>query len=171
MEIPLLETTRLLLREFRESDLDDFARICADPLVMRYVGQGKPLSLQETWRQIAFLIGHWELRGFGMWAVQSKSTGKLLGRVGFHQPGDWPGFEIGWLMDRQFWGQGLATEGARAAIELAVPRFGQRHVISLIHPDNAPSIRVAQKLGESLEGESEIHGNTVLRYGIYLNDE
>ena len=170
MEIPTLDTPRLVLRELRTTDLDDYARTCADPRVMRYLGAGKPLSRAESWRHLAFFLGHWQLRGFGMWAVVDKATGKLIGRIGFHQPEGWPGFEIGWTIDRQCWGQGFATEGARAALRLAVGTYGQQHVISLIHPENTASIRVAEKIGESLEGENEISGTKVLRYGVNLEE-
>lgn len=165
--VPVLETSRLVLRELRNADLDDYAQICADDEVMRFLG-GKPLSRSEAWRGLAFFLGHWQLRGFGMWGVVEKATHRLIGRIGFHQPEEWPGFEIGWMIDRRVWGQGLATEGAGAILELAAPNYGQQHVISLIHPDNAASIRVAEKLGETLEGETDLNGTRVLVYGIEL---
>jgi RimJ/RimL family protein N-acetyltransferase len=166
-DVPVLETSRLILRELGESDLDDYAHICADPEVMRYVG-GKPLTRSEAWRSLAFFLGHWRLRGYGMWAVVNRETGRFIGRIGFHRPEGWPGFEIGWLIGRDSWGQGLATEGARAVLNLAVPRYGQTHVISLIQPENSASIRVAEKIGECREGETDLNGVRVLIYGVEL---
>jgi RimJ/RimL family protein N-acetyltransferase len=161
----VLETERLLLRMWREDDLKEYAKICADPEVMRFLG-GKTFSLTESWRHMAFMIGHWQLRGYGHWVVEEKSSGRLLGRLGFLYPVGWPGFEIGWTLGREYWGKGYATEGARRALDYAFTELDRDHVISCIHPDNAASIRVAERLGEKLEGESEILGIPVLVYGV-----
>ncbi len=161
-----LETERLLLRPFREADLDAYARICADPEVMRHMGDGQPLSRPDAWRQMAFFLGHWQLRGFGLWAAEHRATGALIGRIGLHQPEGWPGLEVGWLLGRAWWGQGLATEGGRAALEHAFHRLGAIHVISVIQPGNAASIRVAEKLGERLERHEVLNGIAVAIYGI-----
>lgn len=160
-----LETERLILRMLREDDFEQYAKMCADPEVMRFLG-GKAFSLTESWRHLAFLIGHWQLRGYGHWAIEDKSSGRLLGRLGFLNPAGWPGFELGWMLGREFWGRGYATEGARRALDYAFTELDKDHVISCIHPDNAPSIRVAERLGEKLEGESEILGIKVLVYGV-----
>jgi RimJ/RimL family protein N-acetyltransferase len=137
-----LQTQRLLLRPFREDDLDEYAYICADAEVMRYIGDGRPLGRADAWRQMAFLLGHWQLRGFGIWAAQSRETGALLGRIGLYRPEGWPGLEVGWLLDRACWGQGLATEGGWVALEYAFTQLGASHVLRVIHPDNAASIRM-----------------------------
>jgi RimJ/RimL family protein N-acetyltransferase len=161
----LLETDRLLLRMWRNDDFDAYAKMCADPDVMRYLG-GKTFDQLEAWRHMAFLIGHWELRGYGHWAVEEKATGEFVGRIGFLNPVGWPAFEIGWTLGRQFWGKGYATEGARRALTYAFNELDKAHVISLIHPDNKGSIRVAEHLGEKLEGTTELLGHDVLIYGI-----
>lgn len=161
-----LETERLRLRLFREDDLDAYAAMCADPEVTRYLGEGRPLSRAEAWRQMAMLLGHWQLRGYGMWAAQERATGALVGRIGFFRPEGWPGFELGWMLARAYWGRGLATEGARAALAHAFTRLGREHVISLIHPANHASIRVAERLGERLEGRATVFGTEVLVWGL-----
>lgn len=168
MTIPTFDTDRLLLRELRETDLDDFARLSADEETMRYIGKGETLDRAGTWRSIAFFLGHWQLRGFGMWAVVEKTTQRLIGRVGFYQPEGWPGFELGWLIDRDRWGQGFATEAARACLARATSDYGKRHVISLIRPENAASIRVAEKIGETFQREDSLGDLPVLVYGIDL---
>jgi RimJ/RimL family protein N-acetyltransferase len=160
-----LETDRLKMRMFRDEDIDAYAEICADPEVMRFLG-GKALSRGDAWRQMAMFLGHWTLRGYGIWAVEERATGRLLGRIGFINPEGWPGFELGWTLGRQAWGKGYATEGARRALDYAWNELGRDHVISLIHPDNHPSIRVAERLGEKLEGETEVMGVQVRIYGI-----
>jgi RimJ/RimL family protein N-acetyltransferase len=139
--------------------------MCADPEIMRFLG-GKTLNRLEAWRHLAFLIGHWDLLGYGHWAVEEKASGVFAGRVGFLNPADWPGFEIGWTLGRNFWGKGYATEAARRALQFAFDELDRSHVISLIHPDNKASIRVAERLGEKLEGNTELLGNNVLIYGL-----
>jgi RimJ/RimL family protein N-acetyltransferase len=162
-----LQTERLLLRPFREDDLDAYAVICADPEVMRYLGDGKALGRGEAWRQIALILGHWQLRGYGLWAVEERATGALVGRIGFFQPEGWPGFELGWMLRRASWGQGYATEGAACALTHAFTAMRRDHVISLIRPANAPSIRVAERLGETLEAQTTLFGQDALIYGVH----
>lgn len=165
-----LETERLLLRIFRPSDLDAYAEICADPEVMRYIKDGRTLSREETWRHMAVILGHWDLRGYGLWAVEERATGRLIGRIGHWNPEGWPGFELGWMLARRFWGHGFATEGARSALRHAFSVLHVPHVISLICPENAPSIQVAQRLGEQLEGTTEVGRIRLLIYGIDRRD-
>jgi len=161
-----LQTDRLILRLFRDTDFEQYAAICADPEVMRFLGDGKVLNRGETWRQMAMILGHWQLRGYGLWAVEERETGKLIGRIGFFNPEGWPGFELGWVLGSQWWGKGYATEGARRALQHAFTDMGQEHVISLIHPANSASIKVAERLGEQIEGKTELFGHEVLVYGI-----
>jgi RimJ/RimL family protein N-acetyltransferase len=161
-----LETPRLFLREFREEDLDSYAAICADQEVVRHIGEGKPLTRVETWQHMATMVGHWHLRGYGMWAVEERESGALIGRVGFWNPEGWPGFELGWMLGRTYWGHGLATEGARVALDYAFSRLEQTRVISLIRSENMRSIRVAERLGERYEGTVEVSGIELLIYGI-----
>jgi RimJ/RimL family protein N-acetyltransferase len=162
-----LETERLKLRMWRESDLDDYAALTADPLVMRYLQPGKPpFTRADAWRSIAFFMGHWQMRGYGHWAVEEKTSGRMIGRIGFLNPEGWPGFEIGWTLARDSWGKGYATEGGRRALDYAFKDLDQPHVISLIHPDNTPSIKVAKRLGETLEGKTRLFEWDVLIYGV-----
>ena len=161
-----LETERLKLRMWRESDLDDYAELTADPLVMRFLQPGKPLTRGESWRSIAFFMGHWQMRGYGHWAVEEKASGRMIGRIGFLNPEGYPGFEIGWTLARHVWGKGYATEGGSRALQYAFKELDQRHVISLIHPDNTASMRVAERLGEKREGTVRLGEWDVFVYGI-----
>ena len=95
-----LQTDRLILRMLRESDMDAYAEMCADPEVMRYIGDGQPLPRPLAWRNLALMVGHWSLRGYGLWAAQERSSGILVGRIGFWNPEGWPGFELGWMLRR-----------------------------------------------------------------------
>jgi len=160
-----LETDRLKLRAWTNEDFEPYAKMCADPEIMRYLG-GRTFDKLEAWRHMAFLVGHWDLLGYGHWAVEEKATGKFAGRLGFLNPVGWPAFEIGWTLGREFWGKGYATEGARRALQYAFNELDKDHVISLIHPENKNSIRVAERLGEKLEGKTELMGHDVLIYGI-----
>lgn len=160
-----LETERLTLRMWRESDIDEYASICADPRVMRPMGRG-PMDRGEAWRNMAMVIGHWHLRGYGLWAVEERASGALIGRIGCWQPEGWPGFEVGWMLGSNYWGRGFATEAARASLKYAFEELKQTHVISLINPENLPSIRVAERLGEHYEGETEVSGVKLSIYGI-----
>jgi RimJ/RimL family protein N-acetyltransferase len=161
-----LETDRLTLRMLRASDFDAYAEMCAAPEVMRYIGDGQPAARPMAWRGLATMIGHWSLRGYGTWAAEERSSGVLAGRIGFWNPEGWPGFELGWMLRRSFWGRGYATEGARRALQYAFTELQQPQVISLIHPKNAASIRVAQRLGERPAGTTEVMGKPALVYRI-----
>jgi RimJ/RimL family protein N-acetyltransferase len=160
----ILETERLRLRHFVETDLNAYAPICADAETMRYIGLGTPLSRADAWRSMAMLLGHWQLRGYGMWAVEDKATGAFLGRIGLHYPEAWPVLEVGWLLDRAHWGRGLATEGGRAAMQYGFERLNLPRISSVIHPLNNASIRVAEKLGMRRERTTQVLGIDVVIY-------
>ncbi len=164
--IPTLETERLLMRRFTQDDFEPLAAIHADPMVMRYLGDGKPLAPAQTWLAMASYLGHWELRGYGLWAVEEKATRRFIGRIGLLNPEGWPSLEIAWTLGRERWGNGFATEGARAALDFAFSKLKLDHLISIIHPDNAASIRVAIRIGETLERQVELFGVTRSVYGI-----
>ena len=146
--IPRLETERLVLRGFHLDDFEAWASFCADPEVVRYLW-GKPQTRIDAWRQMAMTLGHWVLRGYGMWAVERKSDGAFIGRIGMLNPEGWPGLEVGWTLGRPYWGQGYATEAARAAIRYAFLTQPVDRIISCIDPGNKPSQAVALRLGES----------------------
>lgn len=101
MTVPTIETERMVLRPFRDDDLDAYAAMSADPEVTRYLsGDGATMSREDAWRSMAMLAGHWTLRGYGTWAAELKATGELAGRVGLHNPEGWPGLEVGWAFAR-----------------------------------------------------------------------
>lgn len=146
--IPRLETERLILRGLCAEDFEPYARFMADADVTRYL-TGEPVSRADAWRQIAAIIGHWSLRGFGWWAVERKTDGTFMGRVGMNYPEGWPGIEVGWTLGKEYWGAGYATEAAKAAMAYAFLTQNLERVISVIHIDNAASQAVARRLGET----------------------
>ncbi len=166
----LLETKRLILRHFCEEDLDTYAEMCADPEVMRYLLVGRTFSRAESWEHMATILGHWHLRGYGLWAVEHRQTGELVGRIGFLNPEGWPDFEIAWTLARPYWGNGYATEGAQAALSYGFIKLNRDRIISLIHPENQRSIKLAERLGEKLEKAIEFRGKQVLVYAIGRDD-
>lgn len=164
MEIPSLRTERLLLRGWREDDLDPYTHLCADPEVMRYIGSGRTLERDEAWRQIALSIGHWQLRGYGLWALERQRDQSFLGRAGLWRPEGWPGLEVGWALGREHWGHGYATEAGAAAMQFAWARLQEPELISLIQPENQASRRVAERLGMAVEGREILGTDDVLVY-------
>jgi RimJ/RimL family protein N-acetyltransferase len=164
--VPTLATERLSLRAVREEDVEPLYQLMQDPDVVRYIGDRRIPSRQDCWRSIAGWIGHWALRGYGLWAVEERDSGDFIGRVGFINPAEWPGPEVGYALGRRWWGRGYATEAARAAMDWGFEQIGFEELISLIDPDNAASIRVAERLGETLRGDTELWGHRVLVYAI-----
>jgi len=156
--VPRLETERLLLREFLPSDVEPYVHMMAEPEVCRFLGDGRPLDRADAWRQLALLIGHWELRGFGLWAVEERTTHRLIGRVGCYEPEGWPGFEIGYVLAREAWGRGYAREAVAATLAHARRELGRAEIISLIRPDNRASIAVAEHFGARRTGTVQFFG-------------
>lgn len=166
--IPELTTARLRLRAFRESDFEAYAAMMADPEVTRFLGSGPPLSRADAWRQMAMILGHWMLRGFGLWAVEELATGRLIGRIGCHYPEGFPGFEICYTLAREAWGHGYAREGAAAALAYARDVLHRSEIVSIIRPDNLRSQRVAESLGAVPAETVEFFGapSVLYRYPI-----
>jgi RimJ/RimL family protein N-acetyltransferase len=163
----MLQTERLRLRAFSDGDLDAYAAMCADPEVMRYLSAtGALLSREDAWRQMALFAGHWTLRGYGMWAVEERESGRFIGRVGLHRPEGWPDLELGWSLARAAWGKGYATEAARAAAAYAFGELRRTHLIHLILPGNTRSIRVAERLGAQPRGTATVRGVEQLLYRL-----
>ena len=162
-----LETERRFLRLLRESDLDAYTAMSQDSEVMRFLSaDGGLLTRADSWRQISMFLGHWDLRGYGTWAVEEKGTGAFVGRVGLHFPEGWPDRELGWTIARPFWGRGYAGEAARAAIRHAFDTLRWDHLVSLIHKDNSRSIRLAERLGYHLSGDAEVRGLSLRMYRL-----
>jgi len=157
-------TPRLTLRMFAEHDLDAYADMCADAEVMRHIGAGGPVDIHVAWRQMALFRGEWALHGYGMWALEETSSGRLVGRVGFLNPHGWPACEVGWLLARDAWGRGYAHEAATAAIAYGRGHLGVSELISLIRPDNARSIRLAERLGATLARKIDFMDAPILVY-------
>jgi RimJ/RimL family protein N-acetyltransferase len=171
---PVIETERLQLRTWTAADLTAYAKMFADPDVAQFLSPGgQPMTRAEAWRGLALVIGHWELRGFGMFAVIERATNELVGRIGPLEPEGWPDFEIGWGLRREYWGRGYAAESVRACIKYSFLELGVPHLISVIDPANVRSIALAEKVGERLEGTTSLPhlpNEALLQYGLYRKD-
>lgn len=160
-----LETERLVLRPFVASDLDDLAPIFADPVMMQYYPAPFSRERSEDW--IGWNRANYDKWGFGLWALEAKDTGELLGDCGL-VPQTVDGteeVEVGWHVRRSHWRRGLATEAAVACCRHAFDELGLARLISLIRPENSPSRGVAEKLGMTIERETD-HGN--FRHYVYV---
>ena len=166
----MIETERLLLRGWRDGDVEPYARLCADPEVMRFIGNGSTLTPEGSGGQISRFLRHWEERGFGLWALEERESGAFVGFAGLVHQEEWTEgehrTEVGWRLDRAFWGRGLATEAAKASVYHGLEHIGLERVISIIQPENGASRRVAEKAGLTLRGESRWRDTPVVWYAI-----
>lgn len=153
-----LRTDRLTLRPWRddEADLDAYAMLSSDPEVMRWIGDGRPLTRAGAADGLRRFVTHWADYGYGLYAVED-DAGAVLGFAGMlkaGEPGVRPGdVEIGWRLRRQHWGKGYATEAALAARDHAFDRLRLARLVALVRPANTASIGVMHKLGMELEQE------------------
>ncbi|MEP2028353.1 MAG: GNAT family N-acetyltransferase [Paracoccaceae bacterium] len=150
--VPTLETERLILRAPNEGDFEADVAFYASE---RSHGFGGPLSREQTWRNLATVLGHWIIRGYGFWAVDEKSTGLYCGHVGLWSPEGWPEPEIGWAVQAQAEGRGIAFEAALKARDYAYDKLGWSTAISSIVPGNTRSIALVRRMGATFENHYE----------------
>ncbi len=169
----MLDTPRLLLRRWREADLAPFAALNADPRVMEHF----PATLERTESDalVERIEAGFERRGFGLWAVELRETGGLLGFTGLSVPSFEAAFtpcvEVGWRLSADHWGRGFATEAANAAIRFGFEQLGLQEIVSFTVPANVRSRRVMEKLGMRLDAEFEHprlpEGHPLRRHVLY----
>jgi RimJ/RimL family protein N-acetyltransferase len=175
----VIETERLLLRKPRLEDVDDYEAPYADPEVMRYLGDGSTATRERIEAGIPRWLAHWEANGIGLCSMESRATGRVVGRTGFlvWDTGDWTvstfaeagdraDVEIGWMVAREHWGHGYATEAALALRDWALGERALTRLISLIQHENLRSVRVAEKLGELYERDVEVRGQPTRLYSL-----
>lgn len=168
MQAPVIETERLRLRGFQQSDWKVWAATLADPGVVRHLG-GTPFSAEDSWRRVLTAAGAWSLLGYGYWAVERKEDGALVGQAGFADfkrdmsPSIQGRPEMGWIFTPAGQGKGYATEAGRAALAWADETLGCE-IPAIIDPGNAPSIRVAERLGFSSREDAVYRGAPILLF-------
>lgn len=144
-----LQTERLILRRPEPGDYGAFRAFMTSD---RSHGTDGPTTVGQAWRAFAAELGHWEILGYGMWAVTVRGDNDAVGLVGPWTPEDWPETEIGWMiLDPKVEGTGVAHEAAKAAIAHAFDALNWRTAVSYISPANVRSIALAQKLGAQLD--------------------
>ncbi|MEU1043408.1 GNAT family N-acetyltransferase [Streptomyces sp. NPDC005551] len=171
-----IRTPRLVLRRWTDDDLAPLADINADSQVMRWVGDGSLLGLDETATEIEQWEEEWDEEGFGIFAVELLASGELAGFAGLSVPEFLPevlpAVAISWRLGSSFWGQGYASEAAHAVLEFALQDRGLDRVISINRMGNDASENVISKLGLTLERETEhpVYGYPLGVYGIDLTE-
>ncbi len=169
MTAPTIETGRLLLRMHTLEDFEPLAAMWGDPLVARFIG-GKAATREESWVRLLRYCGHWTLMGFGYWAVELKGGAGYIGDAGF---ADWkrditPSLggmpESGWALSPAAHGQGIATEAVQAVLAWGDRHFASKATCCIIKPENAASIRVAEKCGYREYVRTEYKGLPTIQY-------
>ena len=151
-EAPTLETERLILRAFRADDLDTLAAMWTDPAVFRFIG-GKTLTREDTWRRALAAHGQWPYTGYGYWIAELKSSGEIVGQVGLAdfkremEPSIEGEPELGYVFSPNVHGQGIAYEACFAVLDWGDANLDCDSYPAIIAPENAPSIRLAERLG------------------------
>ena len=165
-----LETEHLVLRMFVEDDWRALHEHYSDAECTRFTFR-RALTEAATWRAMASMAGHWQLRGYGPYAVEEKVTRAVLGTVGLWYPLEWPEPEIKWALARRHWGKGYASEAVRAVQNMAWACVPDVSLISLIDSRNAASIKLALAVGATLERELEFAGSPFHIYRHPLDKE
>jgi RimJ/RimL family protein N-acetyltransferase len=150
----ITETERLILREFTLSDAEDLYRIYSDAETMRFQIVPENYSLElERYYLGRHIENYYSVFGFGLWAVTLKKNNRLIGRCGLiRQPFEGgEAIEVSYLIEREFWNQGFASEAASAALKLGFEKYNFLRIVAFIDPRNTASIRVAENIGMRFE--------------------
>jgi RimJ/RimL family protein N-acetyltransferase len=165
--IPLVETERLILRDHRLADFEAYAAMWSNPDVYRFIG-GKARSREESWIRFLRHAGMWHHLGFGFWAIEDRTSGRMVGEAGFHElkremtPSLEGTLETGWSLLPEMHGKGLASEAVAAMLVWAAANQPGRPVTCFIDPGNTASIRVAAKNGFVERCRAEYGGEPVI---------
>lgn len=166
MEIPTLSTSRLLLRPFDLEDVEPLHTILAQKDVLRYFPNRKPPERSGVGKFIAGQLRHWAAHGFGWWAVELKGNKGLIGWNGLQYLPETEEIEVAYLLSRAYWGQGLATEGAKASLSYGFEQLKLESIVAIVHREHVASQRVVKKLGINSVHEAHYFGMDVYRYLI-----
>lgn len=162
LNIPILQTDRLELVAPDESHLDVYAAMYGDPGLMAHIRGGQTFDRAGSWNKIALALGHFLLRGYGLWSVRERASGEIVGQAGLINPTGYLAMEIGWLIHRDYWGRGYASEAGQAALSYALEVVQAARVEAHIEPANLASLAVARKLGMAVDGLASSPTMTIL---------
>lgn len=171
MPIQHLESKRLLLLPWESADWTALKPIATDPMVMRYISDGRPWMDAKITEFVERQRRHYCERGFCLWKLLLKSDTQLAGFCGLQPLDDLPAIEIGWWLARDQWGQGLATEAARVVLDDGFSRIGLTRVVAIAQRENRASTRIMEKLGMRYEGDVEHHGIRVVLYSLEKEED
>lgn len=164
IDIPVLTTERLTLRAPSLLGMDSFLTFMRSDRA-KFVGQNADLAPFQAWAAVSNMIGHWTLRGYGLWMIHDRTTDEVIGHCGLLHWYDWPEAELAYcLYDARHEGHGNITEAARAALPYAANTFGMDRVCSYIAPENSASLSVANRLGATFEQNIDLRGEPA---GVY----
>jgi RimJ/RimL family protein N-acetyltransferase len=149
-----IETERLVIRPWEPQDREGFRALAQNPIVMRYINEGVPLTEEQIDAALARQARQYEELGYCMGALIEKEGERLVGTVGLQPLGTTGDLEIGWWLDPAVWGRGYATEAASAAVRYIFEVLGRDRVMAIIDPPNDSSKRVAERLGMRLVGRT-----------------
>ena len=167
MTFPEIETERLLLRQLREDDLDLYhTRIFSDPDVMRYLPPTRPVPRERTQTVMARFREHWVQHHFGVWAVVVKTKNELIGHCGLQYLPELPEVEVLYALAKPDWGQGLATEAARASVRFGFEQVKLDRIVAVALPENIGSRRVMEHIGLQYEKDTRLFNLDVVYYAI-----
>jgi ribosomal-protein-alanine N-acetyltransferase len=153
---------------FTEEDLDALSLITGDPEVMKYLGTSEPRSREKTRNTIDAILRHWEQHGFGIFALEHKADRRLIGWCGLQRLEKTPEVEVAYLLAKEYWNQGLATEAARAAIRYGFDELKLGRVVAIARPENVGSYRVMEKAGMKYERDANYYNVDVVYYALDL---
>ena len=162
--MPEIETARLYLRQFTPDDLDDLYRIYSDPEIMKYLTGVR--SREATEIAIHTMLKRWEENNFGMWAVVHKIDRKMIGRCGLGFLDNTPEVELGYVLNKLYWNQGLVTEASLASLNYGFEILQLDRIVAIARPENIASQRVIQKVGMKYEKNAHYYETDVVYYSI-----
>jgi RimJ/RimL family protein N-acetyltransferase len=166
MKIPTITTARMVLRPFIEADAEPLHAVLAEKDFLRYFPNPGPPSLERVQKYVALQLKHWQEHGYGRWAVEMQEKSGLIGWNGLQYLPDTDEIEIGYILAKPHWNQGLTTEGALAGLHFAFEQLGLEQIVGIVHPENGASQRVLEKLGMHFTKEAEYFGMQAFRYTI-----
>ena len=164
--IPTITTSRLTLHPFAPMDDIPFHRILNEPNILQYFPRTDPPDMERVQGLIERQLTHWEEHNLGWWAVIPHGQEELIGWNGLQYLPETGEVEVGYLLSRQVWGRGYATEGAQASLKFGFETLGLSQIIGLTHPENTASQHVLEKCGLSYVAQKEYFGMQLLRYAI-----
>src|SRR5574337_874481 len=166
MNIPTLQTSRLIMRAFTEDDAVPMHRILSGKGVLRYFPTTDPPPPERVQKLVLNALKHWEERGYGLWAVELRTTGELIGRCGLQLIAETDEVEIDFILGNSFWGQGYATEAGQAAMQYGFDTLSTSTIVGIVHPQNEASQRVLEKLGMVRTRQAVYFGMDCFRYAM-----